>query len=194
VISAAVLTDGGLVAALMQAMSLFSTTGFDFVGEQALLSWPVVWVMAPAIIGGMALSAAGGMKVLRVLTISKGIGNEFAHLAYPSSVHPMSIGGRRLEAKDLMAIWAYAAVFLMFLGGGILVVGLLGVGLADSWPLVLSALSNNLAITSYLDIATQFGYMSAQLQIFLAFLMVAGRVELLILMVFLTPSFWRHLR
>jgi trk system potassium uptake protein len=186
VISAAVLTDVGLVSALMQAMSLFSTTGFDFVGEQALLSWPVVWVMAPAIIGGM--------KVLRILTISKGIGNEFAHLAYPSSVHPMSIGGRRLEAKDLMAIWAYAAVFLMFLGGGILVVGLLGVGLADSWPLVLSALSNNLAITGYLDIATQFGYMSAQLQIFLAFLMVAGRVELLILMVFLTPSFWRHLR
>jgi len=106
----------------------------------------------------------------------------------------MSIGSRRLQAKDLMAIWAYVAVFFMFLGGGILVVGLLGLGLSDSWPLVLSALSNNLAIIGSLDIDTQFAYMSPQLQIFLAFLMVAGRVELLILMVFLTPSFWRNLR
>ena len=194
VISAVIISDVGLVSALMQAMSLFSTAGFDFIGEEGLLGWPVVWVMGPMIIGGMALSAAGGMKVLRVLTIAKGVGNEFAHLAYPSSVHPMSIGSRRLEAKDLMAIWAYVAVFFMFLGGGILVVGLLGLGLSDSWPLVLSALSNNLAIIGSLDIDTQFAYMSPQLQIFLAFLMVAGRVELLILMVFLTPSFWRNLR
>ncbi len=193
-ISILLFPDLSILAALMQSMSLFSTTGFDLIGQKALQNWPVVWVMLPALIGGMALSAAGGFKVLRALTVAKAIGSEFAHLAYPSSIHPMSIDGRRLQAKDLTAIWAYSAVFLLFLGGGILGAGLLGVALADSWALVLGSLTNSLAITGHLNMATQFGHMSPQVQTLLAFLMVAGRVELLILMVFLTPSFWRNLR
>ena len=188
------LQDVPLLTALMQSVSLFSTTGFSFMANHQLESWPVVWVMMPVFIGGMALSAAGGVKVMRAIILAKGVGGEFSRLSYPSSVHPVTLDGRRLEQKDFSAIWAYSAVFCLFLGLGILVTGLLGVALADSWPIVLGALTNSLSITTGLNLAVHFGSMSSNLQFMLALLMIAGRVEILILMVFFTSSFWRYVR
>ena len=85
-------------------------------------------------------------------------------------------------------------MFCSFLGLGILATGLFGVALADSWPIVLGALTNSLSITTGLDLAVPFGSMSSNLQFMLALLMIAGRVEILILLVFFTSSFWRYVR
>ncbi len=193
-LSFALLKDLPFATALMQSVSLFSTTGFNFMSNSQLQSWPVVWVMVPVLIGGMALSAAGGVKVMRAIVLAKGIGGEFSRLSYPASVHPVMLDGRRLEPNDFSAIWAYSAVFCSFLGLGILATGLFGVALADSWPIVLGALTNSLSITTGLDLAVPFGSMSSNLQFMLALLMIAGRVEILILLVFFTSSFWRYVR
>ena len=72
--------------------------------------------------------------------------------------------------------------------------GLLGLTLADSWPVVLGALTNSLAITNHLDMPLGYAAMSDSLQITIALLMIAGRIELLILMVLFTSSFWRYMR
>lgn len=180
--------------AVMQSISLHSTAGFNFLPGQEVADWPIIWTLVPLMIGGMAMSTAGGVKVLRAIILAKDLSSEVDRLTYPSSVHPMQISGRRLEEGDFTAAWSFAAVYILFVMLGVLLTGLFGTSLSDAWPLVLGALSNGLAITHHLDMPLSYATMSGGMQILLLLLMIAGRIELLILMVLFTPSFWRYMR
>jgi trk system potassium uptake protein TrkH len=173
---------------------LFTTAGFNFLPGTSLQNWPVFWVMLPVLFGGMAFSTAGGVKMMRAIILTKGVSQEISKLAYPSSVQPMTLDGRRLEEPNFSAIWAYTSVFLACLAGGILLLGLFGIGLEEGWPIILGALTNSLAITAGLDINADLGAMSPYVQYFLTLLMIAGRIEILILMMLFTSSFWRFTR
>ncbi len=180
--------------ALFQSISLHSTAGFNFVQGQGIGNWPVVWVMVPVLIGGMALSTTGGIKVMRVIILIKDIGSELGKLTYPSSVQPLALEGRRLQQTDFSAAWAFMAVFILFVTLGVLLLGLFGMSLEAAWPVVLGALTNSLAITSHLATPPIYAAMSDPLQITVTLLMIAGRIELLVLMVLFTSSFWRYMR
>ena len=186
-------TSGG-IAVLWQSISLHSTAGFNFLPDDELAAWPVVWVMVPVLIGGMALSTSGGVKVMRVIILAKDLGSELGKLSYPSSVHPLSLEGRPLQDGDFNAAWAFTAIFILFISVGVLLLGLFGIPLSAAWPIVLGALTNSLAIAGHLELPFGFAAMSDGLQITLSLLMIAGRIELLILMVLFTSSFWRYMR
>lgn len=186
--------NSGGIAVLWQAVALHSTAGFNFMPGDGLAAWPLVWVMVPVLIGGMALSTSGGIKVMRAIILAKDLGSELGKLSYPSSVHPLSLEGRHLQDRDFNAAWAFMAIFILFVTLGVLLLGLFGAGLADAWPIVLGALTNSLAIVSHLDMPLGFAAMPDALQITIALLMIAGRIELLILMVLFTSSFWRYMR
>ena len=186
--------NSGGISAFWQSISLHSTAGFNFLPDTGLANWPIVWVMLPVLIGGMALSTSGGVKVMRAIILAKDLGSELGKLSYPSSVHPLSLEGRPLQDRDFNAAWAYMAIFILFISLGVLLLGLFGTTLSDSWPIVLGALTNSLAITGHLDMPLGFAAMPDALQITIALLMIAGRIELLILMVLFTSSFWRYMR
>ena len=186
-------TSGGL-GVLWQSISLHSTAGFNFLPDDELATWPIVWIMVPVMIGGMALSTSGGLKVMRAIILAKDLGSELGKLSYPSSVHPLTLEGRHLQDKEFNAAWAFTAIFILFVGVGVLLLGFLGITLSDSWPIVLGALTNSLAISGHLDMPLGFAAMSGGLQTTIALLMIAGRIELLILMVLFTSSFWRYMR
>ena len=188
------LTHSPLGNSLMQSISLHSTAGFDFLPAGQIRQWPMIWLMLPVLIGGMAMSTAGGLKVMRAIILAKDLGVEIGKLTYPSSVHPLQLEGRRLEDTDFNAAWAYTAVFILFVSMGLVVLGLFGMQLSDAWPIVLGALTNSLAITMHLDMPLGYASMGSALQIIIALLMIAGRIELLILMVMFTSSFWRYMR
>lgn len=186
--------NSGGISAFWQSISLHSTAGFNFLPDTGLANWPIVWVMWPVLIGGMALSTSGGVKVMRAIILAKDLGSELGKLSYPSSVHPLSLEGRPLQDRDFNAAWAYMAIFILFISLGVLLLGLFGTTLSDAWPIVLGALTNSLAITGHLDMPLGFVTMPDALQITIALLMIAGRIELLILMVLFTSSFWRYMR
>jgi trk system potassium uptake protein TrkH len=193
-ISILVLPNSGGLSALLQSISLHSTAGFNFLPQGSLAAWPIVWVMMPVLIGGMALSTSGGVKVMRAIILAKDLGSEVGKLSYPSSVHPLSLEGRPLQDRDFNAAWAYMAIFILFISMGVLLLGVFGTTLADAWPIVLGALTNSLAVAGHLDMPLGFAAMPDALQITIALLMIAGRIELLILMVLFTSSFWRYMR
>ena len=149
--------------------------------------------MVPVLIGGMALSTSGGVKVMRAIILAKDLGSELGKLSYPSSVHPFVAGRAALARQILMQPGIYRD-FHSFISVGVLLLGLFGITLADAWPIVLGALTNSLAIFGHLDLPLGFAAMSDGLQITIALLMIAGRIELLILMVLFTSSFWRYMR
>ena len=184
----------GLLATLFQSISLSTTAGFAFLDNTALANWPMVWIMVPSLIGGMALSTAGGIKVMRAIILAKDIGSELERLAYPSSVNPMTLNGRRLDQRNFSAAWSFFAVYLLFVTLAVLLTGLFGISLEQAWPLVLGAAGNSLSIVGNLGLYTDFAGLNDSLKITLSLLMIAGRIEFLVILILFTGAFWRLVR
>ena len=190
------LTQGGesYLALVFQAISLATTAGFNFLPADNLSSWPVLWVMLPAFIGGMGLSMAGGIKINRAILVGRELASELRRLAYPSSVSVTRMRGRAVDMADFSATWAYMAIFILMTCAAIIVLGALGLKMEAVWAITFAGLTNSLAIVPHLGFDTSFAAMDGATQLFIVLLMIAGRIELLVLLVIFSARFRRLLR
>ena len=187
------IANNSLWLVMTQSISLATTAGFIILPDEGLAAWPIIWVLLPPLIGGMAISTAGGIKVVRIVVLSKAISRELTKLAYPSSIHPMTLQDHPLREKNLSAVWAFFAIFLLCVSVGLLALSWLGLDMPQAWAVTLGAVSNSLASSGGWAGFIGFGAMDTSLQLIIALLMIAGRLEFLVLMVIFTPSFWRSI-
>ena len=190
------LTQGGesYFALVFQAISLATTAGFNFLPADNLSSWPVLWVMLPVFIGGMGLSMAGGIKIDRAILVGRELSSELRRLAYPSSVSVTRMRGRAVDMADFSATWAYMAIFILMISAAIILLGALGLKMEAVWAITFAGLTNSLAIVPHLGFDTSFAAMDGATQLFIVLLMIAGRIELLVLLVVFSARFRRLLR
>lgn len=190
------LTQGGesSFALVFQAISLATTAGFNFLPAENLSNWPVLWVMLPVLIGGMGLSMAGGIKINRAILVARELASELRRLAYPSSVSVTRMRGRSVDMADFSATWAYMAIFILMIAGAIMILGALGLEIEAVWAITLGGLTNSLAIVPHLGFDTSFAALGSATQLFIIVLMIAGRIDLLVLLVIFSARFRRLLR
>ena len=102
---------------LFQAVSFATTTGFV---SSELYLWPpiaqVVLILA-AFAGGCAGSTAGGIKIIRVLTIWRQGAREIKRLVHPNGVFHVKVGGRPVSEPVLNSIWSFISVYILILKG-----------------------------------------------------------------------------
>lgn len=182
-------TSEGIIASVLQAISLGSTAGFHFVPTQDV---PLIWLLALPIIGGCALSTAGGIKIVRVLILGKGIGRDLRRLIHPSLVHATRVDTRRLDGSDFAAAWAFLSIFLLLMMVGLLLVSLFGLPFEQAWAVVVTALTNSGAVlhADMVDFATT----NDGVNIITALLMIMGRIDFPMALVLFTASFRQFIR
>jgi len=121
-----------------QFVSALTCTGFQTAvgpvknsANVALGNWPVAGQLTVAfgmLVGGAAGSTVGGIKVIRLATLIKGVQHRIADVFYPSSaVRRLEIDDRRLSEREIHQEIEEAAIvsFLWFLFLGLGTFGLL---------------------------------------------------------------------
>jgi trk system potassium uptake protein TrkH len=117
---------------LFQFVSAMSCTGFQTAVDAtnvALGRWPAtaqLTVTVGMVLGAAAGSTAGGIKLIRLATLSKGIRHRIADVFYPASaVRRLKINGRRLDAEETNREFSEAAIiaalWFFFLAVGVFV-------------------------------------------------------------------------
>ncbi|MEO1251004.1 MAG: potassium transporter TrkG [Pseudomonadota bacterium] len=166
---------------IFNSASMLSTTGF-VVGEAP----PVPVALVTAIIGGAAVSTAGGFKILRWLVIMRRAYEELRRLAEPSAV----FGKRRVSNE--MGVWIHFLVFTMTLAALTVVLMFGGERFELAATAAVSALANTGPLIYLVDggadgyAAFGEGYRWA-----LAGAMVLGRLEAAVALVLFNRWFWR---
>ncbi|CAI8395267.1 MAG: Trk system potassium uptake protein TrkH [Rhodobiaceae bacterium UBA7378] len=194
VVSALTQESQGYLGIIFQAISLATTAGFNFLPGDSLSDWPVLWVMLPVAVGGMGLSMAGGVKINRAILVGRELASELRRLAYPSSVSVTRMRGRTVDMADFSATWSYMAIFILSLSVAIIALGAFGLDMESVWAVTFGALTNSLAIVPHLGLESSLATMSSATQFFIIILMIAGRIELLVLLVIFSARFRRLLR
>lgn len=175
-----------------QSSSILTTTGFatnDFALWPAASQAVLFFLM---FIGGCAGSTAGGIKVIRIITLFKMATTEMRYLMNPKGVYAIFVNGKSLR-KNVV----YDAAALVFLYFGVMiisffVIGLSGFDLTTSVTATLANLGNIGPGLGLIGPAANYSIFPWWIKIWLSFLMLVGRLEVYTVLVIFTKSFWKY--
>lgn len=169
------------------AISSLSTSGVALVDPQTTSVLPLALQLAPPLIGGAALSAAGGLKLARLYVLSRRVGQEFARMGFRESLSHFQFRGRVQSDRTLMGIWVYLVAYIMASVAGLLLFSFLGLNFDDAIASTVGSLTNSGHL-----IADDSHIYETKYQFLLTLGMILGRLEVLALIPLFTVSFWRR--
>ena len=178
---------------VFQVVSMFSTTGFVTTEYTA---WPHVALITFflfALIGPMAGSTGGGIKMLRIVTAWKLMINEFRHILHPRAILPVRMGEHTISDNLIRTIFAFFTLYILGIILSTLAYMLMGLPLLDAFGVSAAMLSNiGPAIGHSFTSLTSFNVLP-DIGLWLScILMLAGRLELFVVILPFIPSFWRE--
>ena len=174
---------------IFQVLSIITTTGYS---TGNLSVWPIalpIMAIFFSCMGGCVGSTTGGIKAMRVMLIFKQGMRELKQLVHPQALIPLKVGGRRVEATVVSAVWSFFAIYTTAYIILLLLLMLTGLDFTTAFSAVAATL-NNLGI-GFAGVANGFGALSESTKAILCFAMLLGRLEIFTLLVLFTPAFWR---
>jgi trk system potassium uptake protein TrkH len=173
-----------------QVISVFTGTGYtttSFAGWPLLL--PVLLIFI-SFMGGCAGSTTGGLKVMRVMVLSKQGLRELMRLVHPNAVIPVKIGSRVQRERTLDAVWGFFAIYVVTFTFFMLLMMATGIDQVTAFSAVASCM-NNLG-PGLGDVSAHFHDMNDLSKLTGVAAMLMGRLEIFTILVLLTPAFWRQ--
>ncbi|KYH24837.1 potassium transporter [Halalkalicoccus paucihalophilus] len=183
--------------ALFQILSIVTTTGYasmDFNTWSPVTQSILLFAM---FLGGSAGSAAGSIKIIRWYVIGRSAGRELFTTVHPEAIRPIRFGDKSLDENTIRGIYVLALSFFAAFALSTLVIFLdairTGIPLSslEAMSVAMATLGNigpGFGVVGPMDSYLPF---SAAAKVYMVFLMWIGRLEILSVLVLLTPSYWR---
>jgi len=175
--------------------SIVSTTGFGTVDYTLWPGYVMVIIAILMLLGGCSGSTAGGIKVSRLIVFLKTARFEIVKAFRPNQVFRMHVNGNALDAEARSQTVVFVALYSFILVVSCLVVALLESGsqmdMMSAFGAVIATLSNIGPGFGDVGPSGNFGHLLPTTQVFLALLMILGRLELYAVLVLFIPSLWK---
>ena len=173
--------------ALFQVATCMTTTGFattDFDLWPALAKFVLVTLM---FIGACASSTGGGIKISRFQIMFKSIKRELESYIHPRTVKKIHLDGKSVETDVERSVALYFFIYLIVFVTSMLIVALEGHDLETVFTSVTATLNNIGPGLSLVGPTRNYSFFSDLSKWVLIFDMLAGRLELIPILVFLNP-------
>jgi len=176
-----------LLESIGWATASLATSGIALTDPDQFTRLPIVLVLFPVLIGGSALSAAGGFKLGRLIILSRRVVLEFAQLGYRGSLKHFTFRKRRQSDRTVMSVWVYLVGYIVACTVGTLLLSASGMSFDDAIRAGVGGLSNAGHV-----IADMNAEIEGIAQICVILGMILGRLEVIALLPALNPSFWQR--
>jgi trk system potassium uptake protein TrkH len=176
--------------AAFEVASILSSTGY---GIATYSEWPLhipLTLVTLSFIGGCAGSTAGGIKVVRVLLLTKLGWRELFQLAHPKAISVVKLDNTPIDEDVLFSIWGFFVLYLVV--SLCLTVALMGAGLDLETAFGAVVATINLLGPGLGEVANTFSTVGPVAKWLAVFAMLIGRLEVFTLLVLFLPSYWRH--
>ncbi|WP_256545297.1 TrkH family potassium uptake protein [Halobellus inordinatus] len=182
---------------LFQVVSIVTTTGYASTDFNLWSSGAKHLLFVGMFIGGMAGSTTCSIKTLRWLVVVKAFRRDLFTASNPNAIRPVRLSGNVVDEGTIRDIYAYTLVSLVFfiVATIIVVVDASRVQLNVSEFEAMSA-----AAATFFNVGPAFGIAGPlesyepfpdSTKLLMTFLMWIGRIEIIPVLVLLTPSYWR---
>lgn len=180
-----------LYQALFQVISVITTTGFTTYDFNL---WPVfskTILFLLMVVGACAGSTGGGLKVSRLVVLFKSIKSEITQAIHPRSVKKLHMDGRGLSVNVMHSIRMYLVIYVAIYFVSVLLVSVDNFSFETNLSAVMAMFNNIGPGFDMVGPTGNFAAFSVFSKLVLMFDMLAGRLELLPMLVLFYPKTWK---
>jgi trk system potassium uptake protein TrkH len=178
--------------ALFNATSIATGTGYASVDYQLWGAFPMVVIFFVGLVGGCAGSTCCSVKIFRYQILLSAIGAQIRKIHSPHGVFLPRFDGRPVPEEVLSSVMAFFVLFTLSIGITSVLLAMTGLDLVTSITGAATALANiGPGLGPIIGPAGNFAPLNDTAKWILTFAMLIGRLELLVVLVLFTASFWR---
>jgi trk system potassium uptake protein TrkH len=178
--------------AAFNLVSIITTTGFashDYIQWQPL---PLVIIFFLTFVGGCSGSSSGGIKIFRFQIIAIALRMQVLRMIHPHAVTPRQYTGMRLSDDLILSVLIFVAVYFLTVAITAALLAALGLDFITSISGAAQAVGNvGPGLGDIIGPVGNFSTIPDGAKWTLAVAMLLGRLELMTVVVLLTPAFWR---
>ena len=177
--------------AAFNTISVATNTGY---APTDYAQWPVfapLWLMFLGTFVASSGSAGGGVKMIRAMILYRQVFREFNKLSHPNAVDPLKIGGHVVPNQVVFSVLAFFFAWLATLVSMTLLLTLSGLDAITAFSAIVASLNNIGPGLHQVGPAGNFSVLTDFQTWVCSLTMLLGRLELLTVLVILTPAFWR---
>ena len=182
-----------LTHATFNVVSVVTTTGFASTDYTLWGPLAVAILFMATFLGGCSGSTSGGIKAYRLVIIAGSIRSGLMRLIYPNSVRPVRYGSVAVEPDMQRTVFLFVCAYVGIWALGSIALAATGLDIETALSGSITALANvGPGIGPVIGPAGNFSSLGDPAKIILVFLMLLGRLEILVVLVLLLPAFWRE--
>ncbi|MBE0529038.1 MAG: TrkH family potassium uptake protein [Thermoleophilia bacterium] len=177
---------------VFEVVATGSTTGFAVADYELWIPAAQFIIFLLMFMGGCAGSTAGAMKVVRVQLFFKQAARGFFHTLHPSAVSQPRLNGRAVTPSMLRAVSAFMGLYLLTFALATAAISLTGMDFATATSSIVSMLGNIGPGLGEVGPFDNYDWVHPAGKLLLTFCMLAGRLELITVLILFSPAFWRR--
>lgn len=174
-------------------ISVVTTTGY---ASDDYSSWGALAIVAffyLTFVGGCSGSTSGGMKIFRFQIASILLRNQLRYLIHASGVFPTRYNGQPITDDITRGVVAFSFFFFLTIAGLALSLAMMGLDIVTALSGAATAVANvGPGLGDTIGPAGNFAPLPDAAKWLLCVGMLLGRLEILTVLVLLTPMFWRR--
>ncbi|WP_232700710.1 TrkH family potassium uptake protein [Halobacterium wangiae] len=191
--------EDALRQGLFQVIAIVTTTGYASMDVNAWDPSAQTILLFAYFLGGSAGSAAGSIKIVRWVVAKRAITRSLFTSVHPDAIVPIRLEGKPVDEGTIRDVLVFVLIFLGLFALSTMLLYLDSLRTPDVSLSGLEAMS--VAIATLGNIGPGFGIVgpmnsfrlfSDAGKLYMVFLMWIGRLEVLSVLVILTPSFWQR--
>lgn len=173
-----------------QVSTIISTTGFATADFDLWPAFCKIIIILLMFTGACSSSTAGGIKIVRVLTVFRMIKRDVKSRIHGKIFNDVRLNGHKLEAKDLQLMLTFTCFFIVMVFGVAAIISIDGFDPMTNFTASLTCMSNVGPGLAGVGPVRNFYNYSDFSTLVLSLTMIAGRLELYTFMILFSRHFW----
>jgi trk system potassium uptake protein len=175
-----------------QVVSIITTTGFYTQNFNNWGSAMVIIIFILMFTGGTTGSTSGGIKMVRLLLVTKNSRQELKRMVHPNAFLPVRLNRHIIPQSTVYNILVFLTLYFFITCLSTFIISAMGYDMISSFSTAASMLANIGPSLGTFGPFTNYSAMPMFGKWFLSALMLLGRLELLTVMILFSGSFYRN--
>jgi len=181
-----------LIDGAFHVISIITTTGFYTQDHNLWGNIILIIFFILMFTGGTAGSTSGGIKIVRLLLITKNSRQELKRLIHPNAFIPVRLDKRIIPQNTIHNLLVFITLYFLVMCLGTFIISFMGYDLITSFSTSASMLGNIGPGLGVFGPFTNYSALPMAGKWFLSGLMLLGRLELLTVMILFSRNFYKH--
>lgn len=177
--------------AFFQVSSIITTTGYATVDFNTWPTFSKTILVMLMFIGACAGSTGGGIKVARVVMLSKTALSDMRKMLHPNAVATVRFEGKPIGERNIRSVHVFLTVYLLVFTISCLLLSLEQMDLISTFTAVASCMNNIGPGLEVVGPMGNFSSFSPAAKLLLSFDMLVGRLEIFPMLLLFAPSIWK---